>query len=165
MPIYNEKKRVELINTICEEMAKGRSLRSVLRDEGMPHHTTFFSWIDDNKERLAQYTGAREARADVIFEQILLISDSQEGDIIKLEDGKEVTNHDVIQRARLRVDSRKWMLGKMQPKKYGEKLDLSSSDGTMTPKADLSSFSTDELIKRAKAAKEIENNAKDKTPD
>ena len=52
----------------------------------------------------------------------------------------------------------------MQPKKYGEKLDLSSSDGTMTPKADLSSFSTEELIKRAKAAKEIEENLKDINP-
>ena len=120
MPIYNEKKRIELINTICEEMAKGRSLRSVLRDKDMPSDKAFFSWIDGNEERVRQYAGAREARADVIFEQILLISDSQEGDTITLEDGKEVTNHDVIQRARLRVDSRKWMLGKMQPKKYGE---------------------------------------------
>jgi hypothetical protein len=117
MAIYNEKKRVELINTICEEMAKGRSLRSVLRDEGMPDRVTFFKWIDNNEERINQYASAREARADVIFEQILLISDSQEGDTITLEDGKEVTNHDVIQRARLRVDSRKWILGKMQPKK------------------------------------------------
>ena len=149
MAIYNEKKRVELINTICEEIAKGRSLRSVLRDEGMPHHTTFFSWIDDNKERLAQYTRAREDRAASIFEDILNIADSQEGDIITLEDGKEIVNHDVIQRARLRVDTRKWMLGKMQPKKYGEKLDLSSSDGSMTPKTEIITTLTQEQLKEA----------------
>lgn len=149
MPIYNEKKRIELINTICEEMAKGRSLRSVLRDEGMPDRTTFFKWIEGNEERINQYVGAREARAASIFEDILNIADSQEGDIITLEDGKEIINHDVIQRARLRVDTRKWMLGKMQPKKYGEKLDLSSSDGTMTPKTEIITTLTQEQLKEA----------------
>ena len=128
MAIYNEKKRVELINTICKEMAKGRSLRSVLRDEGMPHHTTFFSWIDDNKERLAQYARAREDRADSIFEDMFDIADSQQKDVITLEDGKEVVNHDVIQRARLRVDTRKWILSKMQPKKYGDKLEVEQTN-------------------------------------
>ena len=44
------------------------------------------------------------------------------------ENGNPRINHDVIQRDRLRVDARKWMLGKMQPKKYGDKLDV-TSDG------------------------------------
>lgn len=161
MPTYSEEQRIELINTICEEMAKGRSLRSVLKDGGMPDRTTFFKWIDNNNDRVNQYVCACKARADVIFEDILDISDSQEGDIITLEDGKEVVNHDVIQRARLRVDSRKWILSKMQPKKYGERLDLSSDDGSMSPKSpDISILSTEELIKRAKAASELTKNEK-----
>jgi hypothetical protein len=67
---------------------------------------------------------ACDHRADAIFEDVLDIADSQEGDKIKLSDGQEVTNHDVIQRARLRVDTRKWMAGKLRPTKYGDKLDV-----------------------------------------
>jgi hypothetical protein len=44
----------------------------------------------------------------------------------------------------------------MQPKKYGDKLDLSSSDGTMTPNIiNLDALTTEELLLRAKAAKEL----------
>lgn len=131
MAIYSEKKRVELINTICEEMAKGRSLRSVVKDEGMPHHTTFFSWIDDNKELLAQYVRACEARADSIFEDILSIADTpQEGVVIETDDHgrtKEKTG-DMLGHRRLQVDSRKWILSKMQPKKYGDKLEVEQTN-------------------------------------
>jgi hypothetical protein len=125
---YTEEQRTELIDTICGEITKGRSLRSVLKDKDTPHHTTFFNWLDDNKSRLAQYTRACEARAESIFEDILDIADSQQDDIIILEDGKEVTNHEVIQRDRLRVDARKWILSKMQPKKYGEKLEVEQTN-------------------------------------
>ena len=43
-----------------------------------------------------------------------------------------------VAKARLRIDTRKWALSRMNPKKYGEKvsqeIDHKSSDGTMTPK-------------------------------
>lgn len=124
MVAYTDKQKEKFINTICERMAKGRSLRSVLKDNGMPCRQSFHNWVDERKERIDQYIRAREDRADTIFEDIFDIADSQEGDTITLEDGKEVTNHDAIQRARLRIDSRKWILSKMQPKKYGDKIDI-----------------------------------------
>jgi len=125
---YTEKQKIELTNIICEQMSLGRSLRSVLRDKGTPHDTTFYKWINEDSGKLVQYVCACEKRADSIFEDMIDIADSQEGDIIKLEDGREVTNHDVIQRAKLRVDTRKWILSKMQPKKYGDKLELESNN-------------------------------------
>jgi hypothetical protein len=57
-----------------------------------------------------------------MFEDILSIVDENTADVTILEDGREVVNNDVINRARLRMDARKWMLGKMHPKKYGEKV-------------------------------------------
>jgi hypothetical protein len=33
-------------------------------------------------------------------------------------------NSVAVQRARLKVDTRKWLLSKLQPKKYGDKLDM-----------------------------------------
>ncbi|MES2781730.1 MAG: ubiquitin carboxyl-hydrolase [Pseudomonadota bacterium] len=119
----------------CEEiLAKvkgGMSLRAACEggDDWTPSEATFRSWCDSDTDLSAQYASAREARAEVIFEQCLAIADSQEGDVIKGPDGGEQINHDAINRAKLRIDTRKWMLGKMQPKTYGDKqtVDLTGS--------------------------------------
>lgn len=118
--MYSGKQRNRIINEICDRISKGESLRSVLRSENMPSLSNFFTWIDSNKDFQNQYARATELRAETIFEDILNISDSTDNDIIELPDGSEVTNHHVINRDRLRVDSRKWMLAKMMPKKYGD---------------------------------------------
>lgn len=129
---YSEQRKKEIVDFVCNEIAEGKSLRSVLsNNDNMPGRNTFLSWIDNDQEKLNQYARAMETRAENIFEDILKIADSQEGDMIEV-DGIKIVNHDVIQRARLRVDSRKWMLGKMMPKKYGDKLDLTSSGETIS---------------------------------
>ena len=33
-------------------------------------------------------------------------------------------NDEAISRSRLRVEARKWLMGKMKPKKYGDKIDV-----------------------------------------
>lgn len=119
---------------ILAEIANGRSLRSICRDEGMPSVKSFLAWVKDDENGLGkQYARAMEMRAEALFEEILEIADDGINDTYSKEDGSDAVNHDVIARSRLRVDARKWALSKMMPKKYGDKLDLSSTDGTMTP--------------------------------
>lgn len=118
---------------VCELIAQGMSLRAIADQVGMPSASTVCKWLaeDENAEFRKQYTRAREIQADKIFDEILDIADSQEGDIITLTDGREVVNHDAIARAKLRVDTRKWMAGKLRPKVYGDKLqtEVSGPDG------------------------------------
>lgn len=38
-----------------------------------------------------------------------------------------------VNQARLKVDAIKWRLGKLAPKKYSDKVDLTNSDGSMSP--------------------------------
>ena len=54
------------------------------------------------------------------------IVDNNTNDVNVLEDGKEVVNNDVIQRSRLRYDARKWLVSKLNPKKYGDKIDMTT---------------------------------------
>lgn len=130
----------ELCDRICEALADGRSLRSICTDDDMPSQTTVFRWLGD--ERYAsfreRYARAREAQADAIFDEILDIADDGSNDWMERhrQDGSvdEVVDHEHIQRSKLRVDARKWMAGKLAPKKYGDRLDLTSSDGSLTPK-------------------------------
>ncbi len=128
----DEKKQV--LEYVLEEIALSSiSLRKATRI-ALGHfkldsldHTTVLKWID-HFDYHHHYASARETRAENIFEEIMDIVDCEDHDMTVDENGNPRVNHDVIQRDRLRVDARKWMLGKMQPKKYGDKLDV-TSDG------------------------------------
>ena len=99
----------ELAQKICDELASGRSLRSVCGGEGMPSWSTVLSWRDSNKEFSDQYARARLSGYEQLADGLVDISDDNAGD---------------PQRDRLRVDTRKWLLSKMLPKIYGDKLDV-----------------------------------------
>ena len=117
----------EIFNEVIELVESGKPIRQVTKIKGMPSNTTFYKWLEEDKKKAERYARACEVRADVIFEEILTIADKQGEDII-IVDGKEITNHNVINRNRLQVDARKWVLAKMQPTKYGDKIDLTSGD-------------------------------------
>ena len=132
---YSEKQIEERFTEICRQIAQeGKSLRKVLLHNDMPESHTFYKWVDSSEEKLLHYTRAINLeRPNVIFEEILVIADSTEDDIITNEEGFEVTNHNVIQRDRLRVDARKWMLGKMNPKKYSDKIQVDTTEFSEQP--------------------------------
>ena len=118
---------------IIDKMIEGESLTSIIdNNKTIPRIRTVFNWLNSDSEYhdkvfLQNYARAQEIRAEREFEEILKIADSTENDIIKNEDGNKITNHNVIQRDRLRVDARKWRISKMQPKKYGNHLDVTSN--------------------------------------
>lgn len=98
--------------------------------------STVFRWLSENKSFQEQYARAKEAQAEYYADEILDIADDGTNDWMdKLNsDGEvigEVVNHENIQRSRLRVDSRKWLLSKLIPKKYGDKVqqEISGPDG------------------------------------
>jgi len=64
-------------------------------------------WLADDQDgnRREQYARARDAQSDVIADEILMIADTEED----------------AQKARVRIDARKWLAGKMKPKVYGDK--------------------------------------------
>jgi len=124
----------KIADIICDGLASARSLRSICSDDGMPSTTTVCRWLADPRYSSfrEQYARAREAQADAIFDEILDIADDGSNDWLTRtrEDGStdEVLDHEHVQRSKLRIDARKWMAGKLQPKKYGDKIDL-TSDG------------------------------------
>ena len=124
----------EVAGKICARLCSGESLRTIVRDEDMPASATVFRWLAAHENFREQYAQAREVQADAIFEEILDIADDGSNDWMernaKDNPGYEA-NGEHIQRSKLRIDARKWMAGKLSPKKYGEKaaLELSGKDG------------------------------------
>jgi hypothetical protein len=87
-----------------------------------------------------QYAHAREAQADAIFDDILEIADDGRNDWMEKKDseGENIgwrENGEALRRSALRVDARKWMAGKLRPKKYGDKVvnEHSGPDGGPIP--------------------------------
>lgn len=118
----------EVADNICARLAEGESLRAICRDDGMPAESTVRAWaLDDVDGFAAQYARAREIGYDRLAEELLEIADNTKtGEIrtIKPDGTEEVKQADMIEHRRLQVDSRKWMLSKMLPKRFGDKLDL-----------------------------------------
>lgn len=124
----------ELADLICERIANGESLRSICRDDAMPACSSVFKWLNENKSFSEQYARAREAQADALFDDVLDIADDARNDWMETHAEDSMgwrVNGENIQRSRLRVDARKWMAGKLAPKKYGEKVttELTGKDG------------------------------------
>ena len=107
---------------ICERLADGESLRKICRGDGMPAESTVRLWaMDDVQGFSAQYTRSREIGYERLSDELLEIADDGSNDTYETDSGTAV-NQDVIARSRLRVDTRKWMLSKMLPKRYGDKI-------------------------------------------
>ena len=70
--------------------------------------------------------------------------------MITLPDGREVIDQAVVNRDRLRVDSRKWLLSKMNPKKFGEKIDMTSDNKALQSNLNITvdNSETAETLKR-----------------
>jgi len=117
----------ELVATILERLADGESLRTITADADMPARSTIFDWLANNENFAKQYRVAREAQADALFDELLDIADDGTNDWMerKNADGQNVgwtENGEALRRSALRVDARKWIVSKLLPKKYGERV-------------------------------------------
>lgn len=109
---------------LFDEIAAGRSVRSLCAEKDMPSQDTFYKWVARDREFAERYARAKTLQVEKMAEDILDISDDGENDTYIDADGIRRVDNDVIQRSRLRVDTRKWLMAKLMPKKYGERQDI-----------------------------------------
>lgn len=131
----------EAADTICSMLAEGMSLREVCRQEGQPDMKTVMRWLasDSNDSFRHQYARAKEAGIVAIAEEILDIADDGTNDWMerKNADGENIGwqfNGEAARRSQIRIDARRWLLSKLAPKKYGDKLDLNHSGSIAVPR-------------------------------
>lgn len=135
----------ELADAICAELAQGKSLRTVCgtgdgldtpKQKVMPSVATVFNWFRVHPDFLEQYTRAKEESADAMADEVIDIADDGHNDWMVRRYGSQeawVENGEAINRSKLRVETRKWLMAKMKPKKYGDKLDLDAKvDGSLS---------------------------------
>jgi hypothetical protein len=109
---FTIEQREQACAQILAGIASGKSLRSLCEaDDWMPAASTFLLWAGEDAALAERYARAREARADVLAEEVLEIADDDQNKIA------ENANH-----ARIKIDARKWAAAKMNPRRYGDKV-------------------------------------------
>lgn len=113
------------VDSILLKMSEGKSLRDACLDVGIPRQT-FMKWVLKDTNGLGgQYVRAREAQMDAMEAEMLAIADDSRGDTTTRRDAAgneyEVPDNEWINRSKLRVDTRRWIMSKIAPKKYGDR--------------------------------------------
>jgi hypothetical protein len=103
------------------------SIRSVCKQIGVSHQG-FYNYLKQNGESAReQYARSKNIQLENIADEMVDISDNGSNDfmtIVKGNESYEVENKEVVNRSRLRIDTRKWILSKLNPKKYGDKIEV-----------------------------------------
>ena len=155
--------REKITALVCAQIAEGKSLRSILdNDDKLPSVRTFLDWMGEAPALATQYAQARGVGYQLLADEIVAIADEN---YTTAEDGtRERLSNEAIARNRLRVDTRKWMLSKMLPKMYGDKVTTEHTGKGGGPiqlaAVDLRNLSDQELIEMETLMKKIEDNSK-----
>lgn len=98
-------------------------MRKVCLADDMPDSTTIFEWLGKYEDFSLQYVKATEERTEAHNEMILDLGD-QAIALAQKVDSK--ASNAVVNAVKLKADNLKWVMSKMKPKKYGDKLDFTS---------------------------------------
>lgn len=93
---------------VISEMAQGQPLHQILAQEGRElDYNDFYRWMKKDPQRVSLFQEAQELRSEFHAGEILQIADAADS----LED---------VQRSRLRIETRRWLMGAHNKKRYGE---------------------------------------------
>lgn len=123
----------EMARAICGWIKQGYTLRQIGALPNMPDKATIIRWLGEHDDFCDQYARAREIQALVMVDELMEIADDSRNDWIERENKEGETeiafNPEAVQRSKLRSDTRKWLMGKMAPKRFGDKVQVTGKDG------------------------------------
>ena len=114
---YSEEQKEEILNNIFNMIESGKSLRFALSQIPLSS-STFFIWIEEDPGKSKQYAYVTDIRTELKFESIE--QDYSEEPQRDAETGR--IDSAWVQLQRLKIDAKKWELSKLNPKKYGDKI-------------------------------------------
>jgi hypothetical protein len=115
----NSPDRAKISQLVLDGMRSGLSAFKACKAAGV-NQSTFNDWLNADPALAADYARAREDLIESMAQEVLDLADSE---VPADQDGKK--DWQAIQKHKLQVDTRKWLLSKLAPKKYGDKLELS----------------------------------------
>lgn len=104
----------ELFEAMCVAVGKGDSIHKLCERPGMPGREVFFDKCKRDPQAAKRYAAALEVRGELFADQIIEIAD----------ESVYAATPEQAAAYRLRVETRKWVVSRLLPKKYGERVTL-----------------------------------------
>lgn len=107
----------ELCKSICDELADGDNVKSILKDSKYPDWTTFRRWKNEHEELRTLYVSSQQDKA---------IALEMEMDDLKaslMAEEIDYRTYNVL------VQTLKWKMAKFYPKVFGDKVDIDHTSG------------------------------------
>jgi hypothetical protein len=120
-----------IIETICEQLCEGIPLAQICQKQGMPGLRTVYDWEGSKPGVSARIARAREVGEEVIMAGVLDIIDAPP-QRVKTRAGSFVDSGEVANR-RMRAEYRLKLLAKWNPRKWGEKIDMTTNGNDLSP--------------------------------
>ncbi len=118
---------VEWAPRIFERLAQGMTMDKACDDYGFPAPMTVWKWIASIDSVREAYWAAKCDAGFRMAEEILAIADDGRNDWMEINDPENPGwrfNGEHVNRSRLRIDTRKWLLAKLMPRRYGERVEF-----------------------------------------
>ena len=107
----------DVADWICDRLAEGEQLDDICKEPDMPPASTVRRWAYAGREPFASdYARARSIGHERMVAEILAIGDAD----YRLDDGS--VDNAAVQQARIMCENRKWLLSKMLPRTFGDKV-------------------------------------------
>jgi len=97
-----------MADKICEELASGKHLHMICKEDWAPGERTVYQWLDKNPEFAQMYAHARERQQEVFAAQVIAIADTEKDSA----------------KARNMMDARKWYAARVAPRKWGDRIEV-----------------------------------------
>lgn len=128
MAITNGQKEKYFLE-ICLELATSSKGLQTICDEGkakdinFPCRKTVFVWMNKDAKLFKYYESAKELQVEALVDEIIDIADDKSSDYMINEKGQKVLDRESVQRSSIKIDTRKWIVGKLKRRKYGDDKD------------------------------------------
>lgn len=119
----------QLIDKICSDMANSpKSIRTCCIENGISYDV-FKLWVNEHKKEykeyaLTQYAHAKEEQIQFLSEEITRLTYEMQTLIREGKTYSEFNVNAAVAALRVQIDALKWVLSKLAPKKYGDKVEI-----------------------------------------
>ena len=127
-PASKVRYNADIAARLCARIATTpQSLAAICEDPDMPGIATVFRWLRDHPDFREMYVIAKQEQVEILMDECFEIVDDTSNDLIVTADGRKIPNPVAVQRAKLRVNYRKWIASKLLPRKYGNNAQLEAA--------------------------------------
>jgi ribosomal protein L23 len=119
----------ELFEKICQDIERCKDSTRLVAERNGISDILFDQFMNASPQNVIRYAQAKEKQAEFLLDEIHVIEDKLDSEL-KSNDPK-IANA-IATSYRMKVDNIKWILSKLKPKKYGDRLEV---DGKVIPES------------------------------